>query len=163
MAMLYLADGKAWIGNVGDSRVYLARGGKLFQLTRDHSAVYAMMLRGEITREQMRKHPQGNVIGAFIGMEASRRPHPYAHQFQTQLCKGDRFMLCSDGLSDLLKHEELQQKVVEGKDPNLVVNHLIWRAMEMGGKDNTTCIVLDVSGPMLKDPTPESLASLPAV
>lgn len=70
-------------------------------------------------------------------------------------------MLCSDGLSDLLSHDELQRRLSEAKDPKTAVTQLIWRALEMGGKDNTTCMVLDVSAPGLPQATPASLARLP--
>ena len=161
LAVLYLAGGKAYVGNVGDSRVYLLRLGKLYQLSTDHSPVYRMMQKGQLTREQMRKHPKGNVIGAFIGMAEERKPKPYVSHFSTPLYEGDRFMLCSDGISDLLSHEEMQRRLSENPDPRLVANQLIWRAMEMGGKDNATCMVLDITAPGLPKATTASVARLP--
>ena len=161
MALLYLAGGKAYVGNVGDSRVYLLRLGKLYQLSTDHSPVYQMMQKGQLTREQMRKHPQGNVIGAYIGMPEERKPKPYTAHFVTPLCEGDRFMLCSDGLSDLLSHDELQRRLGETKDPKTATTQLIWRALEMGGKDNTTVMVLDISAAGLPQATAASVARLP--
>ena len=161
LAMIYMAGGKGYVGNVGDSRVYLLRMGKLFQLSTDHSPVFRMMQKGQITREQMRKHPQGNVIGAFIGMSEDRKPKPYAAHYAVGLCAGDRFMLCSDGLSDLISHDELQRRMAETKDPKAAASQLVWRALEMGGKDNTTCMILDVSGQGLPAPTAASLMRLP--
>ena len=161
MAMIYMTAGKGYVGNVGDSRVYLLRMGKLYQLSTDHSMVYQMMKKGQLTREQMRKHPKGNVIGAYIGMSEERKPKPYAAHFEVSLCAGDRFMLCSDGLSDLLSHDELQRRLAEVKDPRTVAEQLIWRAMEMGGKDNTTVMVLDLAGSGLPAATAASLARLP--
>jgi len=161
LALLYLAGGKAHVGNVGDSRVYLLRLGKLYQLSTDHSPVYKMMQSGQLTREQMRKHPKGNVIGAFIGMAEASKPKPYTAHFSTPLCQGDRFMLCSDGLSDLLSHDELQRRLSEVKDPKAAATQLIWRALEMSGKDNTTCMILDISAPGLPQATPASLSRLP--
>lgn len=161
LALLYLSGGKAYVGNVGDSRVYLLRMGQLYQLSTDHSPVYQMMKQGQLTREQMRKHPRGNVIGAFIGMSQERRPKPYAAHFSTPLCKGDRFMLCSDGLSDLLSHDELQRRMADTKDLRSAVNQLVWRALEMSGKDNTTCMIVDIADENLPAPTPASLTRLP--
>lgn len=161
LALLYLIGNKAYIGNVGDSRVYLLRMGRLFQLTTDHSPVYKMMLSGQLTREQMRKHPKGNVIGAYIGMAAERKPKPYVSHYTTNLYEGDRFILCSDGLSDLLSHDELQRRLNEVKNPRTAASQLVWRALEMGGKDNTTCIILDVSAQGLPQATAASLARLP--
>ena len=161
LAMLYLAEGKAFVGNVGDSRVYLLRGKQLYQLSEDQSPVFERMKKGELTLEQMRKHPQGNVIGAFIGMPEERKPNPYVKHFMTPLCEGDRFMLCSDGLSDLLMQEEIRARLAENRDPKAAVSLLVWRALEMGGKDNTTCMVVDVSGEGLPAPTAASMAKLP--
>lgn len=161
LAMLYLLGNKAYVGNVGDSRVYLLRLGKLFQLSTDHSPVFKMMQSGQLTREQMRKHPKGNVIGAFVGMAENRKPKPYVSHFTVNLCAGDRFMLCSDGMSDLLSHDELQRRLNDAKDPKTAASQLIWRSLEMGGKDNTTCMVLDVSAPGLPEATAASLVKLP--
>ncbi len=160
LALLYLAGDTAHIANVGDSRVYLLRMGSMYQLSTDHSMVYTMMLRGELTREQMRKHPQGNVIMAFLGMEEARKPKPFVMHYSCPLCKGDRFLVCSDGLSDLLSHEEIQAKLKEYADPYMAANQLVWRALEMGGKDNTTCIVVDVTGGKLPEPGPAFLNRL---
>ena len=161
LALLYMSGGKAYVGNVGDSRVYLLRMGKLYQLSTDHSPVFRMMQKGQLTREQMRKHPQGNVIGAYIGMSEDRKPKPYASHYSVGLCAGDRFMLCSDGLSDLISHDELQRRMAEAKDPKSAASQLVWRALEMGGKDNTTCMILDISGPGLPAATAASVARLP--
>ena len=161
MAMIYMIAGKGYVGNVGDSRVYLLRMGKLYQLSTDHSMVYQMMQKGQLTREQMRKHPKGNVIGAYVGMAEDRKPKPYAAHFTVNLCAGDRFMLCSDGLSDLLAHEEMQRRLAEVKDPRTAAEQLIWRAMEMGGKDNTTVMILDLAASGLPAATAASLARLP--
>ncbi len=161
LALLYLTGNKAYVGNVGDSRVYLMRMGRLYQLSTDHSPVYKMMLSGQLTREQMRKHPKGNVIGAYVGMAEERKPKPYVSHYTTNLYEGDRFMICSDGLSDLLSHDELQRRLNEVKDPKTAASQLVWRALEMGGKDNTTCIIVDVSAQNLPQATAASLARLP--
>lgn len=161
LALLYLVNDVAYAVNVGDSRVYLLRMGGLYQLTADHSPVYKMMMNGELTREQMRKHPRGNVIERFMGMEKTRVTRPYTAQFVCPLCADDRFLICSDGMSDLLTHAEIQQTLAENLEPMAAVKRLVARALEMGGKDNTTCIVADVSGASLPRATAGSLARLP--
>lgn len=161
LAMLYLANGVAHAVNVGDSRVYLLRMGGLYQLTTDHAPVFKMMMNGELTREQMRKHPRGNVIERFMGMEKARVTRPYTAQFICPLCADDRFLICSDGMSDLLTHAEIQQSLAESPEPMAAVKRLVARALEMGGKDNTTCIVADVSGATLPQATAAALAQLP--
>ena len=161
MAMLYVADGVAHVANIGDSRVYLLRMGKLYQLSYDDAPVFRMMKKGELTREQMRKHPKGNRIEAFIGMPQDRKPSPYGHHLHVSLCAGDRFLLCSDGLSDLLMHDEIQRRLAETADPMAAASQLIWRALEMSGKDNTTCIIADFSAAGMPKPTAVSVAGLP--
>ncbi|MGN0746495.1 MAG: PP2C family protein-serine/threonine phosphatase [Aristaeellaceae bacterium] len=161
LALLYLSGGKACAANVGDSRVYVQRMGKLFQVSTDHSPVFKMMKRGEINREQMRKHPRGNVIELYLGMPPAKLPTPFASQFTFDLCNKDRFLICSDGLSDLLTHAELQQLLNEKADPLEAARCLVMRALEMGGKDNTTCIVADVTSEALPAATSLSLACLP--
>ena len=94
-------------------------------------------------------------------MPNDRKPKPYVSLFETALCEGDRYMLCSDGLSDLLSHDELQRRLQETQDPRTAAIKLIWRALEMGGKDNTTCMILDISAPGLPHATAASLAKLP--
>ena len=90
-----------------------------------------------------------------------RKPKPYTAHYTVNLCEGDRFMLCSDGLSDLLSHDELQRRLNDAKDPKTAASQLIWRALEMGGKDNTTCMILDISAPGLPQASASSLARLP--
>ena len=70
-------------------------------------------------------------------------------------------MLCSDGLSDLVTHEELQRRLTEAADPKKAATQLVWRALEMGGKDNVTCMVLDLSGESLPKATAASLSRFP--
>ena len=162
LALLYLTGRYACVSNVGDSRVYLLRGNRLFQLSTDQSPVYRSMMNGEITREQMRKHPRGNVISAFIGMPAERKPSPYVNHRVVELCMGDRFLVCSDGVSDLLSHEEIRGRLTQEGAPKPTASVLVERALEMGGKDNTTCIVIDVRGAGLPAVTEASLTGLPS-
>ncbi len=161
LALLYIGDGMAHVANVGDSRVYLLRMGKLYQLSYDDAPVFRKMKAGEMTREQMRKDPTGNRIDAYLGMQDQKKPKTFGHHFRAQLCMGDRFLLCSDGLSDLLSHDEIQKRLAESADPMTAANQLIWRALEMGGKDNTTVMIADVSGQKLAKATAASIAALP--
>lgn len=107
MVLLYLAGSKGYVANIGDSRLYLLRKGKLQQISQDHSRVFKMMLRGELTREQMRKHPQANAINHYIGMPKEKITEDYIYYEAVRLMNHDRFLLCSDGLSDLMSFERL--------------------------------------------------------
>lgn len=134
-------DGDRYIiAHVGDSRCYLLRDGELFQLTRDHSRVYQLYESGLITKEEMEDHPMSNVITRSIGNHATVDPDIY----EGDLATGDRFMLCSDGLTGEVPEKEIERILIEFRSPQGAVDHLIERALEEGGKDNITCLVLDV-------------------
>ena len=158
LALLHLQGRSAHIANVGDSRVYLLRKGYLAQISCDHSAVYQLMLSGQLTREQMRKHPAANVISCYLGMPKEREPDPFMFQRCIELKRDDRFLLCSDGLSDLLPHEQLQQILRESKTPLEAVRQLVTSALRLSGKDNVTAMVLDVRGNRLPPPETNALA-----
>lgn len=128
------------IAHVGDSRCYLVREGELFQITRDHSRVYQLYESGLITKEEMEDHPMSNVITRSIGNHATVDPDIY----EGDLAHGDRFLLCSDGLTGEVKEKEIEQILLEKRDPQAAVELLIQRALEEGGKDNVTCLVMDV-------------------
>ena len=144
MTALALRDGTAHICNVGDSRVYRLRGDALEQLTEDHSVVWEEYRAGRMTMEQARKSPSNNMITRFLGMEDADMPEPFAALRQETLQPGDRFMLCSDGVSDLLSFRTIAEVMQREKDPLPCAVALIQMALEEGGKDNATCIVADV-------------------
>lgn len=162
LALLLLDGGAAHVSNVGDSRVYMLRLGKLVQISNDHTAVFQQMQRGEITREQMRLHPKGNAIYQYLGMPSHKIADDYGYYRACSLCNGDRFLICSDGISDLLPHEQIEAIVASHAQPEDVAQELVMRANEMGGKDNMTCIVGDISAPGLPIQTPADLSLLSA-
>ncbi len=159
LALLYVNEGTAHIANVGDSRVYIERLNTLQQLSVDHSMVFRMMLSGEITREQMRKHPAGNRIEEYIGMPEEKVSRDYVNHVSCSLCKGDRFLICSDGLTDLLPDEMIHDGLSKGT-PDEAAQTLINNALELGGKDNVTAIVVDILNEEYPAPTRSSLTSL---
>lgn len=144
LAMLLFKEGVAHVGNVGDSRVFLLREGKLHQLSKDHSPVYALYFSGQITELQMRTHPKNNIIDQYLGMNPAKMPMEYMYYASEELCAGDRFMLCSDGLTDLVPQEHIQLYLAEARTPDEAACKLVKTALERGGKDNTTCMVVDV-------------------
>lgn len=144
MALLYIHPNGALAANVGDSRVYRLRAGKLEIMTQDHSHVYNMYLAHKLTLEEARKHRMSNVITRFLGMEPDKMPEPFTYQNVFQVETGDRYMLCSDGVSDMISHEELQKLLVRPRSANQVAEDIVRLSLELGGKDNTTCIIADV-------------------
>lgn len=144
-ALLYFGTSDAWVSNVGDSRVYCYRKGELKQLTRDHSMVYEMQLAGKLTLEQARKHPKANAIDHFLGMEEKKMGSRLAYTAQISVQPGDRFLICSDGLTDLVPHEHIQ-KMMGIEEPLKAADALVEAALLLGGKDNVTVLVVDPVG-----------------
>lgn len=160
LALLYLRGRTGYAANIGDSRVYMLRKGCLKQITRDHSRVFQMMLKGELTREQMRKHPRANAISHYMGMPKERINESYIYFVKFDLAKGDRFLICSDGLSDLMSFERLEEMLSAGNEPIQTAEQLVLEALELGGKDNTTAIVIDTDGDCLKEKPIDELPGL---
>lgn len=162
LAMLCLKDKKAHVANVGDSRVYLLRQGELRQISEDHSQVGAMYRNGQISELQARIHPKNNVIDQYIGMDPAKMPKKYVHYASEPLYRGDRLMICSDGLTDLVP-EGMIREYLMGNTPDEAACKLVLAALELGGKDNTTCLVVDVLEESLAapQPKPESVKLIP--
>lgn len=143
LAMVAIDRQEATIANVGDSRVYLLRQGNLEQLSDDHSEVNRLVKAGLLTREQARKHERSNIITHYIGMGQREQSKDFAFMRQLPLYRGDRLMICSDGISDLISDERLRAILHGASDPEQAVVQLANTALELGGKDNLSCIVLD--------------------
>jgi serine/threonine protein phosphatase PrpC len=120
---------------VGDSRLYLVRGGQIYLMTEDHSAVMEMVKQGLLTLEQARHHPEKNVILRALGSHAEVEITIWEELFPVH--EGDRFLLCSDGLYDLVEDNEILQAVVAGSAQS-ACEALIALAKERGGYDNIT-------------------------
>jgi len=138
-ALVY-RDSDAFVANVGDSRGYLLRGGSLQQVTRDHSLVAYLVQMGELTREQARTHPSGNILVRSVGSTDDVE----IDVFHVPLQRDDALLLCSDGLWSELPDEEIQEIIVGNPDPKKACEALVARANEAGGKDNITCVVVVV-------------------
>ena len=160
LALVYLTGGTMHVANVGDSRVYVLRNGILNQVSMDQTQLYQKMLAGQMTREQMRKHPDSNRIDHYLGMPKDRISKDFVFHKNCSLCSSDRLFLCSDGVSDLLSHERMEQILANNAAPMDAARQLIDAALELGGKDNATVIVADVTGPNLPMTTPAAIAAL---
>ena len=133
---LVLRGGVAISAHVGDSRIYLRRGGQTYLMTEDHSAVMEMVKHGIITLEEARHHADKNVILRALGtspeVEAAIWEKPLSIQ------TGDQFLLCSDGLYDLVEDEEINTVLANANDPHEACEQLIALAKQRGGHDNIT-------------------------
>jgi serine/threonine protein phosphatase PrpC len=137
---LLLTKGGALIAHVGDSRAYLLRQGTLQQLTNDHSFVAEQVKAGVITPEQARLSAYRHVITRALGVQADVAPDLR----EVELKPGDRFLLCSDGLTEMIADKEIAD-ILDDRPPEEAVKRLINAANEAGGVDNITAIVIDVS------------------
>ncbi len=127
------------VGHVGDSRAYLLREKRLSALTRDHSVVQELLDAGRITAEAARHHPQRNVVTRTLG---SGGGEPDLRTVPTR--PGDRFLLCSDGLTEMLADPEIEQVLIRFAEPMRCCRELVARANDRGGLDNITVVVVDV-------------------
>jgi serine/threonine protein phosphatase PrpC len=138
IAMLAIGD-KAVIGHVGDSRIYLFRGGAVHQLTEDHTLGMEQVRRGFLTEEQVKKLPTRNILLRAIGLQ----PEVSVDTLVTELYPGDAFLLCSDGLYGEMKNEELLANLSR-EDLSEAPEALVEIALARGGKDNCTALVLAI-------------------
>ncbi|MCR4605026.1 MAG: Stp1/IreP family PP2C-type Ser/Thr phosphatase [Eubacterium sp.] len=132
-------DGTAYIVNIGDSRLYLMRD-KLRQITVDHSLVEEMVKNGEIGKDQMRTHPNKNIITRALGTTES----PVPDCFEIEVAEGDVFLLCSDGLSNMLDDRDMEKIITEEKDLKVMGKKLVDAANDAGGKDNISVVLVRI-------------------
>jgi len=128
------------VGNVGDSRIYLLRDGALSQISQDHSLVAFLVQLGELTEEEARDHPSGNILVRSIGSMQDVEVDLFHLKSQT----GDRILLCSDGLWGEVNDEELLSLLLSNESPGDACAALIEAANDNGGRDNSTLIVVNV-------------------
>ncbi len=136
-----LVDGStANLAHVGDSRVYLFRGGELSQLTSDHSWVNEQLQSGIISAEQARTHPLRNVVTRALGGRADLQVDMGAHVLQS----GDTLLLCSDGLTTMVPDEHIARLLNDAQgDSDKAAESLVAEANARGGEDNITVVVLN--------------------
>lgn len=144
-AVAVLGD-RAFVGQIGDSRAYLVRGGTAHQVTKDQSLVQQLVDAGTLTPDEAAVSHQRNVIMQALGPTATVQV-ALTHQ---QLRQGDALVLCSDGLTGVTTADEIAQEVGGTADPAAACDHLIGQANERGGPDNITVIVVYVDGPGLQ-------------
>jgi protein phosphatase len=136
-------DGPAWLlANLGDSRIYRVSDGVLEQVSTDHSVVQELIESGEITPEQASEHPERHVITRALGGPRLE----VADYFLRPVRSADRLLLCSDGISGLVDDPEIATILTESADPRDAADRLVAAALQAGGDDNATAVVVDVVG-----------------
>lgn len=128
--------------NVGDSRTYMLTGGVLAQVSVDHSEVQELVDAGTITVDEARRHPRRNVITRALGAQDSVR----ADFRYIPVALHDRVLICSDGLTGELTDDQITTILLEQPDPERAAGHLVDAAIQAGGRDNITVVVVDVTG-----------------
>jgi PPM family protein phosphatase len=132
-------DGYLTVGHVGDSRAYLVRDGQLSQITNDHSLVEEMVRGGELTPEQAEVHPQRSIITRALGID----PQVEVDEYPLELQPGDRVLLCSDGLTSMVRPEEIANILGRERDPKRAAQLLVDAANAAGGEDNITAVIVE--------------------
>ena len=136
--VLVLLEGRYLIGQVGDSRAYLLRDGRLLQLTKDHSYVQELVDAGLLTPAEARRHRYRGVITRCVGARREVVPDIYVGSLE----QGDILLLASDGLTDMLEDEQLIRILSSDGEPGHWVDRMIAEANGRGGRDNITAIVV---------------------
>ncbi|MCG0274668.1 MAG: Stp1/IreP family PP2C-type Ser/Thr phosphatase [Thermosediminibacteraceae bacterium] len=131
-------DGKVYIGHVGDSRAYILRDGSIRQLTKDHSLVWQLLEEGKLTPDEVRCHPMRNVITRALGVHESIDVDLTEHEYR----KGDIFLLCSDGLTNMLEDDKIREIVLSAESVDAAADKLIEAANYYGGYDNITVEII---------------------
>jgi serine/threonine protein phosphatase PrpC len=140
-ALLWTGSGFAG-AHIGDSRGYLLRDGVLHQLTRDHTLVQALVDDGRITAEAAAGHPRRSVL--MRALQAGGPADPEPDLFDCPARPGDRYLLCSDGLTDYVPIESVAEALRAAAGPRAAADRLVDLSAAAGGQDNTTCLVIDV-------------------
>src|ERR1700733_3937418 len=140
LTALLWSDGHAAVCHIGDSRGYLLRDGELYQITHDHTLVQSLVDEGRISADDVSTHPQRSLLLRALDGRSIAEPDLSVHEGQV----GDRYLLCSDGLSGVVSDETLRDTLATIADPEAVTRQLIELALHGGGPDNITCIVADV-------------------
>jgi len=141
MTLLEIDDDVATLAHIGDSRAYLLRGGELTQLTADHTVAAEYVAKGELSPEEAATHPQRHMLLRTLGLTRFVN----VDEVEVQLEEGDRILLCSDGLTEMVRDTDIGEKLAKGT-PDEVVWELVEMANDAGGVDNITVAVVEAIG-----------------
>ena len=149
-AILFIRNGIAYIACAGDSRVYLLRKTQLLQITEDQTIAAALVRTGHLSPETAKSHPLRHALEEYIGKEDQLHPGVWYQK----LHEGDRWLLCSDGLTKGLSKHELRKLLLQHSSPEKVCQQLILTAKNRDGTDNITVVIVDIVS--LEEPKPSN-------
>jgi protein phosphatase len=136
-------EGPGWLlTNLGDSRIYRYARGELHRVSTDHSVVQQLVDSGRITEEEARVHPERHIVTRALGAPEALDPD----FFRVSLTDGERVLLCSDGITDLVRDPEIAEVLSGHPEPGEAADALVAAALDAGGVDNATALVVDVVG-----------------
>ena len=137
------------VANVGDSRVYRYGDGRLTQVSDDHSLVADLVRAGDLTEEEAARHPQRNILTRALGIESALSVDPWELPIQAD----DRYLLCSDGLFNEIDDDRIAALLAGHDNPELTAATLVRAAVDAGGHDNVTALVVDIdAAPSAQEP-----------
>lgn len=139
LVVALLRKGRAYIANLGDSRIYRFRNRRLVQLTKDHSVVSELLDKGKIKPEEVENHEAQGEITDYVGMEDKARPHIRSFQLK----KDDRILLCTDGLTDSIEDKAIAAILSKNQECKEACQTLVDAANSAGGHDNITVVIVD--------------------
>jgi serine/threonine protein phosphatase PrpC len=142
LIMCYTRDRHAYFVNVGDSRAYICRKGKLFKVTEDHSYVNSLVKLGVLSRKEAEEHSNGNVITRAVGADRHIQPDIY----HVELHEDDVIMLCTDGLYHEVAEDEILEIIMRTEDMSELADKLVDAANIRGGRDNITVVTIKLRG-----------------
>lgn len=140
LTVLWEKEEEIILGHIGDSRAYRMRNGRIEQLSMDHSVVGEMVREGVLTEEQAMQHPYRNVITQAVGTSETLNPDIKI----IDKLKGDKYILCSDGLYEYVNKEEMRDLLLRNA-PEDAAEKMIEKALHAGGKDNVTVLIAEVT------------------
>jgi protein phosphatase len=143
LVIALLRNGRCFIANIGDSRAYRLRRGRLVQLTRDHSVVSELIEKGRIRPEEAFDHTASGQLTHYIGMEEKAPSHVRSFGLK----EADRILLSTDGLTDMVDNRNIAAILKTENDPQTACKSLVTAANRAGGHDNVTALIIDWLGP----------------
>lgn len=144
VTLAYSLGDRLFVVHAGDSRCYLFRGGELHRLTQDHTLVQELVRRGQLSQEQAARHQLRHVVTNVVG---GTHPGVQADAHKVDLEAGDRVLLCTDGLTEMLADDEIAAVLQAEPEPRGACERLVAQANERGGKDNVTVLVARYEAP----------------
>lgn len=139
MVVAVIVDKKLYVANIGDSRLYLIND-DIKQITMDHSLVEELIRSGQLERNKGRNHPEKNIITRAMGSRDEAMPD----FFEIDIAEGDKILLCSDGLSNMVEDDEIRDIIQDNSSLDDAVSSLISRANYYGGNDNISVVIVSI-------------------